>query len=193
MLTSIIDITLEAWRRMPAIPRNTLEDPITLLLIRALRKVKDERNLPFQIHPQMVLLPDNSSTNSFRTDIQFVLGPKEDVYFVFEAKRVNVLTKAGKIKADATKYVNLGLMRFVAGQYSDGLPDAGMIAYVMDGNGATAKTALQSRFKKDRSKLGIPPTTIVVSRLCPTSTAVFATEHAPAGRTIIVHHILLNC
>ncbi len=193
ILAQIVTITLEAWASMSPISPNTIEDHITEELVGLLRKVKNEYGLPFQIFPQTFQLPETYPGPTSRTDIQFVLGPREEVYFVFEAKRVNVITRNGKVKSEATKYVNLGLMRFVSGQYSKGLPDAGMLGYVMNGNGVAARAALERRFLKDRTRLGCGSIPVSASRLCPSSPSVFATEHDASGQRIVVHHLLLCC
>src|SRR3546814_10452424 len=52
-------------------------------------------------------------------------------------------------------YVDDGLMRFVTGQYSNGLPMAMMIGYVMNGNNVRARQGLRRAMKARLGSLGL--------------------------------------
>jgi hypothetical protein len=78
------------------------------------------------------------------SNIDFVLtiGDDEDVYLACECKRLNVPYKSGT-RGLVGEYVNDGLMRFVSGQYSNGLPLAMMLGYVMNARTDRARRGLR--------------------------------------------------
>src|SRR3546814_11055823 len=104
----------------------THEDHITDHSVHALRRTK---RVPGRIPYQYVLLVADANGNvSLTSSIYFVLtvGDDDDVYLAYEFKRLNVPYRAGVANLCGA-YVDDGLMRFVTGQYSNGLPMAMMI------------------------------------------------------------------
>lgn len=109
----------------------THEDHITNHLVEALIRTKA---VPGRIIPQYSLLsvaPDQSVTLSSNIDFIVTIGDDEDVYLACECKRLNVPYKSGT-RGLVGEYVDDGLMRFISGQYSKGLPLAMMLGYVMN-------------------------------------------------------------
>ena len=107
----------------------THEDHITVHLVQALRRTK---KVPGRIEYQHELLVEDANGNvSLSSSIDFVLtvGDDEDVYLAYECKRLNV-PYAARVRNLCVPYVQEGLMRFVTGQYSNGLPMATMIGYL---------------------------------------------------------------
>ncbi|MCO7577805.1 MULTISPECIES: hypothetical protein [Pseudomonas chlororaphis group] len=109
----------------------THEDHITEHLVQSLIRTK---TMPGRVIYQYTLLVEDDDGNvSMSSNIDFVLtvGDDEDVYLACECKRLNVPYNTG-VRGLVGEYVNEGLMRFVTGQYSNGLPLAMMIGYVMN-------------------------------------------------------------
>ena len=132
----------------------THEDHITEHLVTALRRTK---KVPGRITYQYVLLVEDAGGNvSLSSSIDFVLtvGDDEDVYLAYECKRLNV-TYATRVHNLCVPYVKDGLMRFVTGQYSNGLPMATMIGYVMNGDNARARRGLRKVMKARSATLGL--------------------------------------
>lgn len=99
----------------------THEDHITEHLVQSLIRTKA---IPGRIIYQYTLLVQDEHDNvSVSSNIDFVLtvGDDEDVYLACECKRLNVPYKSG-VRGFVGEYVDEGLMRFVKGQYSNGLP-----------------------------------------------------------------------
>jgi hypothetical protein len=122
--------------------RMTHEDHITNHLISALIKTK---RVPGRIIPQYTLLEtaaDQSVRVSSNIDFVVTIGDDEDVYLACECKRLNVPYKSGK-KALVGEYVKDGIMRFIQGQYANGLPLAMMLGYVMDARLEHARRGLR--------------------------------------------------
>jgi hypothetical protein len=120
----------------------THEDHITNHLVETLIRTK---KIPGRIIPQYSLLAaasDRSVTLSSNIDFVLTIGDDEDVYLACECKRLNVPYKSG-IRGLVGAYVDDGLMRFISGQYSNGLPLAMMLGYVMNARLDRARRGLR--------------------------------------------------
>lgn len=120
----------------------THEDHITEHLVQSLIRTK---LVPGRIIYQYTLLAEDSSGNvSAPSNIDFVLtiGDDEDIYLACECKRLNVPYKTG-VRALVGEYVDEGLMRFVTGQYSNCLPLAMMLGYVMNAKSDVARRGVK--------------------------------------------------
>ena len=132
----------------------THEDEITVHLVQALIQTK---KVPGRIACQYALMVKDADGNvSVSSYIDFVLtvGDDEDVYLAYECKRLNA-TYAGRVRNLCIPYVKDGLMRFVTGQYSNGLPMATMIGYVMNGDNSRARRGLRKVMKAHTTTLGL--------------------------------------
>lgn len=120
----------------------THEDHITEHLVKSLIRTKQ---VPGRINYQYALLAEDGNGNvSAPSNIDFVLtiGDDEDVYLACECKRLNVLYTTG-VRALVGEYVADGLMRFVTGQYANGLPLAMMLGYVMNAKTDVARRGVK--------------------------------------------------
>jgi hypothetical protein len=132
----------------------THEDHITEHLIQRLIRTK---LLPGRIVYQYTLLSEaDDGLVSISSNIDFVLtvGDDEDVYLACECKRLNVPYASG-MRGLVGPYVDEGLMRFVSGQYSNGLPLAMMLGYVMNARSARARRGVRRAMTLRASQLGL--------------------------------------
>ncbi len=130
----------------------THEDRITDHLVQSLIRAK---SLPGRIVSQYVLLVEDDNGNvtlSSKIDFVLTVGNDEDVYLACECKRLNVPYETGT-KGLFSEYVEEGLMRFVSGQYSNGLPVAMMLGYVMDGRADHAHNGIKRAIKARTSTI----------------------------------------
>ena len=166
----------------------THEDHITNQLVAALIKSK---KLPGRIVPQYPLLTDDDkqlAKLSSAIDFVLTIGDEEDVYLACECKRLNVPYKA-RTRGLAYEYVRDGLMRFVSGQYSHGLPLAMMLGYVMNGQVGGAHVRLKRAMSRSKT-IHLKMTTDLV---VPNGKSIrFSTTHdSVSGHQIRVTHTLL--
>ena len=128
--------------------KNTMthEDQITKHLVWALIRSKSLTGRIIYQYP--LLVEDHNGNVSVSSNIDFVLtiGNDEDVYLACECKRLNVPYKTGT-RGLAGEYIDNGLMRFVTGQYSNGLPLAMMLGYVMDARTDQARRRVKRAMK----------------------------------------------
>jgi len=167
----------------------THEDHITVHLVQALRRTK---KVPGRIEYQHELLVEDANGNvSLSSSIDFVLtvGDDEEVYLAYECKRLNV-PYAARVRNLCVPYVKEGLMRFVTGQYSNGLPMAAMIGYVMNGDNRRARRGLRKVMKVSAATLGL--TAEQDHTLVPGALTRFSSTHIcePGHRMKVEHHLL---
>ena len=167
----------------------THEDHITEHLVQSLIRTK---SLPGRIVYQYTLLVEDDDGNvSMSSNIDFVLtvGDDEDVYLACECKRLNVPYKTG-MRGLVGEYVDEGLMRFVSGQYANGLPAAMMLGYVMNARTDRARRGLKRAMAFRSASIRLQS-----ERDAPTTAGKplrFHTTHlCMPGHTIEVAHTLL--
>lgn len=132
----------------------THEDHITEHLVQSLIRTK---LLPGRIVYQYTLLVEDQNGNvSMSSKIDFVLtmGDDEDVYLACECKRLNVPYNT-RTRRLVGEYVDEGLMRFITGQYSNGLPLAMMLGYVMDSRVDRAHSGVKRAMKERSTAIGL--------------------------------------
>lgn len=132
----------------------THEDHITEHLVQSLIRTK---MVPGRIIYQYTLLAEDANSNvSAPSNIDFALtiGDDEDVYLACECKRLNVPYKTG-VRALVGEYVDEGLMRFVTGQYSSGLPLAMMLGYVMNAKTDVARRGVRRIMALRSASIGL--------------------------------------
>lgn len=167
----------------------THEDHITEHLVQSLIRTK---RVPGRIIYQYTLLAEDAGGNvSAPSNIDFVLtvGDDEDVYLACECKRLNVPYKTG-VRGLVGEYVDEGLMRFVTGQYSSGLPLAMMLGYVMNAKTDVARRGVRRIMALRSTAIGLQSerdAAVVSGR-----PLRFHTTHAcMSGHVIEVAHTLL--
>jgi hypothetical protein len=168
----------------------THEDHITNHLVEALIRSK---KVPGRIIPQYSLLTvGDDQIVSLSSNIDFIvtIGDDEDVYLACECKRLNVPYKSG-MKGLVGEYVDNGIMRFISGQYSNGLPLAMMLGYVMNAKVERARRGLRRamtiranviNFKSEQDDPIIPGQPL----------RFFTTHGCKAGHDIEIRHTLLG-
>ncbi|MGF6175445.1 hypothetical protein [Ensifer sp. 4252] len=132
----------------------THEDHITEHLVRSLIRTK---LVPGRIVYQYTLLAEDVHGNvSISGNIDFVLtiGDDEDVYLACECKRLNVPYMRG-VRGLVGEYVDEGLMRFVTGQYSNALPSAMMLGYVMNARTDIARRGVKRAMAVRKTAIGL--------------------------------------
>lgn len=172
------------------------EDEITRGLVDRLMKNAEVRAFAFvqdQFHPYRT--DDDGRVDSLG-QIDFVVsagcGWPRDVYLAYECKRLNVVADTGQ-KYLATEYVKQGVWRFVTEQYSEGLPFACMLGYVLDGRVCVAKRKVQGAIRRNAVMVSLVGTPESVRG--PQRSIQFTTVHSRArsGTAIVLRHALVSC
>jgi hypothetical protein len=106
------------------------------------------------------------------------------------------LTPGGKRSSEYPGYVGEeGMMAFIAGQYSDRLPAAGMLAYVMDGLPDKAWLGLTKRIEAEWMDLRMREGhSLVRSSLLPFRVGIHLGEtlHDLTNRQLRILHLILS-
>ncbi len=152
-LGEILEAVAIAWLRMKHPKRNEWEDRITYRLAGRLQNDTLLRDLPYDIVPQHWLLGLNGERLG-RLDLRFKHRQSQRDYFALESKRLHVTYPGGTISNEYLTYSgDEGMMAFIDGQYSKGLPSGGMLGYVMDGDTKKAWAGLESHIQNRRDTL----------------------------------------
>lgn len=191
LIPGIIDLVLASWRRLPTPAAGDHEVPITTSLIIMMRRHKKRSEHPFHIDAESDELDQKTGGRLGRIDMRMLHGWREDVYFAFECKRLNVLSNGARSSL-AGEYADDGMARFVSGKYARGLDSGGMLGYVMDGDLKSAMAAVKKAIEARRTALCMDSDgTLAGSSVRPRNTRVKETSHRQAGKPFLIHHVFL--
>ncbi|HEV2965219.1 MAG TPA: hypothetical protein VG649_25565 [Candidatus Angelobacter sp.] len=194
MVPVILDLVVTSWQQMPLPGPEEKEDNITTALCQILMQNRTARGLMFQVRTQVVELEPMPGEDIGRLDIAFIpLIPREDIYFCLESKRLNVV-KNGVLRAYASEYVRLGMMRFVTGQYSRMVRHGGMIGYVLNGKISDAMTNVEANIRERHKELCMnPPGAFQSSTVQASGLLTQETHHQRVHEKIIfrIHHLFM--
>ncbi|MFH0784982.1 MAG: hypothetical protein V2B20_23920 [Pseudomonadota bacterium] len=133
----------------------------------------------------------NESEIRGRADILFLYpGGGMETYFLVEAKRLFVASKNGKIDKLTGKYMDEGMMRFVAGQYASKMFSGALLGYVFEKQVEEAKAALKAAITGKRVKLKIVEHGDWQESSIPVSPSVNETRHECLQGTFTLFHLL---
>lgn len=191
----VMQCILASWRAMTLHRSVRHETCITALL-------SDELNAAFEADgrewfaiPEVQETDPTFGTQLGRNDIRFFPAPHRHrgVYFTAECKRLHVRTASG-FKHLADEYVTEGMQRFVAGEYSKGVPCGGMVGYVMDNALDTAFRRVRAEIKDRRRALRISTRHAdkTPSTALPAWPHSADTRHRRSDGEFLLHHALLG-
>jgi hypothetical protein len=194
LIPQILEMALSVWGSMPKPHRRTREVPITLRFLTALKEDKNMRQeVPVRISRECVEDDMRTGRELGRIDLCFIPAYRcrEEVYFAFECKRLNVVYKRGR-NTLAPAYVRQGMMRFIKSQYASRLYKGGMIGYVMDGDQTSAIIAVDRNVKRHRAALRMKlPGDLGTSSVLPSHPSAKETVHNLGARKFHIHHLFL--
>lgn len=195
----IFSLVDAAWLHLKS-PFDIWREPrITALLRLAIIDVNEAQfagDTPFHIERESQKCDPKTGKEVERSDVEFHLryhnirGQKP--YFVFESKRLNV-PYGDTVHSEAQAYVgDEGMGHLLSGGY-DAVPDySGMLAYVMDGNVATAKRSVEKQLAAKSGDLSLRgKAKIHTSDLMPRGGAHGETHHSTGGQASVVFHMFL--
>ena len=190
-MPQIIALVMDGWEAFDKPGRNDLEVRITRRLCHFLCARKNvSRELPFTIWHESEL-GDAAGRQVGRIDMRFCHGYREDVYFAFECKRLNVVGNAGRRDSLAGEYVGEGMMRYLEGKYAGGLDKGGMLGYVMDGDVAGAVGSVGKSIAVRRAELKCRNGGLQPSSIRPRDVRVKETHHSLDCGRFVIHHLFL--
>lgn len=192
LIPDILDLVLSAWEVFSKPKINDHEVPITKRFRATLRQQRDLVRLPVKIDRE-IRQDDSEGNEKGRIDLVFTSLQRisEDVYFSFECKRLNIVSKNGKRKSLAKDYVVDGMMRYITLQYAYGLLCGGMIGYIMNSDSRTAIKAVDKQIKTQCKELRIsPPSGLSQSSIRENHPQIKETTHI-LPRQFIIHHLFL--
>ena len=192
-IPAVLSSILQAGESLTKKTANDLEDWLSRRQYRRLI-----RNYPFRdgpldirIQPEIVFLDSDANRAAGKIDLLISCGLGAEVYFAIEAKRLRVRSAQGSLVAGNNKYVNDGMMRFVAGQYAPFMKTGAMLGYVFDGETGKARLGVARYIQSKTKELKlISPMELARSSILPNQ-PVDETHHYLSTRTFIIYHIFL--
>lgn len=152
---AILRVVVETWDVFPAPYCDEREDVITEAFVKMLKRSRDRCELPFRIDIQFVELDPADGEDQGRLDIVFSpSAPREDIYFCLECKRINAQLRSGD-RPYFAEYVVHGMVRFIRSQYGRRVRHGGMLAYVLNGDVASAIAGVVANIKSHSEELGL--------------------------------------
>ena len=189
-----MDIVVQTWETLPPPYCDEREDVITETFVKALKRSRDRCELPFRIDIQLVELDPSAGEDQGRMDIVFSPpAPREDIYFCLECKRINVRSASG-VRPYFAEYVVHGMLRFVRGQYGKRAKHGGMVAYVLNGNIASAIAGVEPNLASHASELGMEsPAMFAMSSIFPNDNRLRETPHKRSVglSTFVIYHLFM--
>jgi len=195
LIPRVLSAAVEAWTAMDKPGPAELEVPITRRFKHALKQVKDFNRLPFRVERESVEDDPTTGEELGRIDIKLLpaASAREDVYFAFECKRLNVQDGANR-RSLAPEYVTEGMMRFITGQYAASMRHGGMVGYVLDGRADEAIRLVGNNIASRAVELCMrTPASLAQSTRCPSFSTARETVHTPSLRDVILHHLFFSC
>ncbi|MBD2503351.1 hypothetical protein [Anabaena azotica] len=193
LIPDILDLVLSAWEVFSKPKIDDHEVPITKRFRAILRQQRDLVRLPVIIDREIPEDDLATGTEKGRIDLRFISIERcrEDVYFSFECKRLNVISKDGIRQSLAKDYVVDGMMRYITSQYASRLLCGGMIGYIMNSDSKTAIKAVDSQVKTQCKELRIsPPSGLCQSSIKENHPHIKETAHI-LSRQFVIHHVFL--
>ncbi|MDP1798864.1 MAG: hypothetical protein Q8K78_15325 [Planctomycetaceae bacterium] len=195
LVPEILALVIATWEEMPPPASDAREDPLSTAFCQRLRAGRNRFDLPFDIWTQLVELDPAAGEDQGRMDIVFKpMVPREYIYFCLECKRLNVKTADG-VRPYASEYVRFGMLRFVKGQYAQGVCNGGMLAYVLDGDVRASIANVEGNIKSRLSELGMDaPGAFLASAILPSDERIRETRHRRLNtrEQFIIHHLFMQ-
>jgi hypothetical protein len=192
-LAEILEATVVAWARMEHPSRTEIENKITFRLAGQLLNDPYFAEIPYDVIPQHWLVGLGGELLG-RLDLRFKHRYSQRDYFVFEAKRLRVIYPGGSFSTEYPTYSgDEGMMAFIEGYYSKGLPAGGMLGYIMDGESDRAWSGLEKRIKARRTPLKLIENSKLEKSLLSKAiaNAVVGTHLGETQHDLQTHHLRL--
>ncbi len=191
----VMVLVFETWSGFALRHEVRHETPITALFRNALCEAYVAANRSWFVTLEDPINDPDFGTELGRNDLRFYPPTHhgQTIFFTVECKRLRVKTDAGFYHL-ANEYVDKGMMRFVNGQYSSGLPCGGMVGYVMDNNLGDAFVSVTTEIESKKAALRISTGLAfkAPSRLLPNHEWSADTLHIRDDGDFVIHHVLVG-
>jgi hypothetical protein len=189
LVPQILVLLVETWQTFKK-PTNDEDEPkITNRFARSMQQRGTAAGLKFRVMPHVKELEDlDESTGRGFAEIDILVPHGYDYrcYFGIEAKKLITTS-------DASSYADKeGMGRLVKGRYAPYQLQGGMVAYVMNGDCAEAKSDISMAIAKRARELRVTvPVELTPSRHLPDLPTLFETVHGLERGNFTIHHVLL--
>jgi hypothetical protein len=193
LIPDILELVFVSWGIFPKPKCLDHEVSISKEFVKVLRVEKNQHSdLPFKIWCELPEIGPQNGEGRIDILFSYIGTPKEEIHFAFECKRLRIPYSSG-LRTNNSDYVgHQGMMCFVTDKYSQSVTNAGMIAYVMDGQISLAITSVGELIKKKRDALRLAGNTgLDLSSKIPNRQDVRETTHTLRAKKLTIHHLFL--
>ncbi|OLP16963.1 hypothetical protein BST81_18440 [Leptolyngbya sp. 'hensonii'] len=193
LIPDILNMVVDVWSNFTKPTLDEHEVPITKRFRASLEQYKDLKMLPVRIDREVPVDDLAKAEEIGRIDLRLTHGYRSNVYFAFECKRLNIVSKNGKTSSLANEYVVSGMARFVGSnpQYARTLTQGGMIGYVMNGKTENAIKAVDKQVKKHYIDLQMTSASGLGSSSRSLKKLVKESLHNLPHQEFTLHHVFL--
>lgn len=193
VIPEIIRTVVAEWPRCARPASNPIENRFTNRLVGHLNRVTRNQKLPFGFTYREKIANPDADTEAAEIDITVRAGSVH-IFFCFECKTLNVPSqKELKVRSKADEYVGpRGMGCFISGKYDGGLPQAGMIGYVMDGDVDGARKKVDAKIQGAAQQLALLAPKALHAAPIVTGSGVYQTVHRVRRKRFTIYHVLLS-
>lgn len=201
---TVIQITVEAYialSKTRCARPSWEEDAFTINLEDRLRPIAYDNPMNLQVrsrspvYTQAMRTGETSTTEAKIIDIQMWghWHQYADVYFAWECKLL--ADRQGHNRNLINEYISNGMLRFLNGQYSEHVPDAGMLGYILAGDVPEIVAQINASMVSSRRERPLQKAdALAQSTPVGTFRDIYRSSHArePKRVPITLHHLLLK-
>ena len=201
----VVELTIKAYQEMfqhVVAQRDWEENVFTIRLGEDyLRRLALDHEYPLIVnvrqkrHTSKMRTGEQSTTEAKEIDM-LLYGTWENYnekHFVWEAKRIGDKRFDPKYSSLNSEYINEGIYRFIQRDYSEGLDDAGMLGYVLDGIIDNIVNDINQTMRKIRKNPPLPRANhLQIIAPIHNFQDIYQSHHTRTDNTIIkLHHLFL--
>jgi hypothetical protein len=191
LLPRVFDMICNEWPKSPRPDDNPIENRITNRFVGHLIRVMRKETSPafrFTYRPKLASADSDSETGEVDIRIDS-FSCRQEAYFVFECKRLNINGKSG-LATGASAYVGKeGMGCFISGKYPTTCGCGGMLGYVMDQNVDSAIASINTALSGHKDQLQLCcPHLLQTAAIHPD---VWQTLHGKEVPVLTLYHLLL--
>lgn len=202
-----LDNTLEAYQQMRqscAVKRDWEEDKFTAVLAEDYLQPLLRQNplgivvtLQNPVYTRAMKSGKISTNKARKIDMKLYIPQWNyvDIYFAWECKLVGDKQRNSGYAALLSEYIKEGIFRFIDGNYSSEVSDAGMLGYVLEGNVSSIVRGVNESMLSDRRRRRLPSSDQLLPLAPPMDFGdAYMSQHRRTGKTesIRLKHLFLS-
>lgn len=194
-IPSILSVFYQHGKRLTKKKDSETEIKINGRLARILIRDPLFRDGHLRLDYEAEYLKDNAAIDSdegnYRFDFRITAScPHPETIFVIEAKRLNIISKDGQKRSNASEYVVKGMMRFTNRKYAQFMHKHSMLGYVFDSQIEDAIDSIKQVIDTKADELEVKSDFSKSDISC--NAPIYSTKHRSHPNECEIFHLLLS-